>query len=323
MGTIPVAGIRRVDPLLRDRPLPLQAIFYPGGFPVHLSTNSRDVIEAGTESWGEWELAFDRDPIVIRVLVEPGDAFAGPPRFRMTDHLVHAVSDAYNFAAADSRTLSASICVSESTAADHGCMRWFFIESMAYLLLSQRYVTAIHAACVVRDGRGLLLCGASNAGKSTLAFACARAGFTYVADDGTWFLNEGSDRVAIGRPYQIRFRDDAARHFPELAGRIANVRPNGKISIEVPLREFPRIRIAPQCRIDRIVFLKRGSAGPARLERVSEDAALEQMACEMFSYGDEVNAIQQATIERLTGAPAFHMHYESLEDGVRLLTEIP
>jgi hypothetical protein len=323
MGTIPVAGIRRADPLLRDQPLPLTAVFYPGGFPLHLSTNSRDVIEAANESWGEWRAAFDRDPIVMHVMVEPGGDLAAPPRFRMRDHLIHAVSDANNFAAADSRTLTTSICVSEKTAADHGWLRWFFMESIAYLLLSQRYLTAIHAACLVRDGKGILLCGASNAGKSTLAFACARAGFTYVTDDGTWLLNGADDRTAIGRPYQIRFRNDAVRHFPELAGRTAIVRPNGKISIEVALREFPNIHIASRCRIDRVVFLKRDAGDSARLERVSQDEALELITCEMFNYGDEANALQQATVEQLVGAPAFHMYYRSLEDGIRLLSEIP
>ena len=118
-------------------------------------------------------------------------------------------------------------------------MRWFYLEAMAYLLLTQRYVVSVHAACVAYDGAGILICGKSGSGKSTLSFACARAGFTYVSDDSTWFLTGSEDRVAIGKPHQLRFRHDVARHFPELAGYIASAHPNGKLSIEVPTSLFP------------------------------------------------------------------------------------
>jgi len=315
-------GVNRFDPLLRDLSMAHTAVFYPVGFPLQLATNSKDVLEAAAESWDAWEPRFETDPVLLRVLVEPGGPLASQPRFRMQRHLIHAVSDAENFATADARSLFASICVSERTAADHSWLRWFFLESMGYLLLSQRYLTAIHAACIARQGSGILLSGVSGAGKSTLAFACARAGFDYVADDCTWLLNKAADRVAIGRPQQIRFRDDAAQHFPELEGWVARARPNGKISIEVPTREFPYITTATQCPIGHIVFLRRDAEGPARLECVSREQTLELLLRDLPSYGDEVYAMHQATVERLTEVPALRMHYRSLEDGVRLLSEL-
>src|SRR5438067_890715 len=188
MGTIEAVETKRFDPLLRDLPMPLTATFHPAGFQLRLATNSRDVMEAAAESWDQWSPDFATDPVKMRVLVESEGDLAGPPRFRMQGHLLHAVSDAHNFAVADCEALFASICVSTKTAADHSWLRWFYTESMAYMLLTQRYLTGVHAACIARNGTGILLCGDSNAGKSTLAFACARAGFTYLADDCTWLV---------------------------------------------------------------------------------------------------------------------------------------
>jgi hypothetical protein len=314
--------MQRPDPLLRDVPLPLEAVFHPAGFPLRLATNSRDVIDAAAESWNMWQPEFAVEPIVMRVMVEREGDLAPAPRFRMQGHLVQAVSDAHNFAAVDTRAPFASIHVSQKTAADHTWLRWFFIESIAYLLLSQRYLTAVHAACIARNGTGIILCGMSNSGKSTLAFACARAGFTYLADDCTWLLNGSKVRIALGRPHMIRFREDAANHFPELEGWIARARPNGKISIEVPTSAFPHIATAARSPIGRIVFLARDSGRPAALEPVPRAETLGLLLRDMPSYADEVNATHEHTVETLTEVPAFRLHYRSLDEAVTLLSGI-
>ena len=93
--------------------------------------------------------------------------------------------------------------------------------------------------------RNKLICltGVSGSGKSSLAFACARAGWTFVSDDATW-LPIDEPAIAVGRPRHARFREDAPRLFPELARYAAEQRPNGKITIEAPLADFPLKTIA-------------------------------------------------------------------------------
>jgi hypothetical protein len=313
---------KRFDPLQLNAEMPLAATYYPAGFPLHVTTNSRHVIEAAAESWSCWSREFDVEPLRLRVVIEPAGELAGPPTFRLHSHMVSVVSDAHNFAAADTRRLIASIHLSEQTAADHAAMRWFYVESIAYLLLAQRYLVAVHAGCVARGGAGLLLCGASEAGKSTLAFACARAGWTYVCDDCTWLLAGSADRTAIGKPHQVRFRHDVARHFPELAGHIARTRPNGKLSIELPTSLFPEIATASRCPIAGVVFLDRASGGPVRAESIASDEAVDTLLSDMPSYGEDVDAIHEETIGALRGLPAWRLHYQSLEQALRLLSEI-
>jgi hypothetical protein len=313
----------RIDPLLCDFDLALSGTFHPVGFPLHLATNSRHVLEAAAESWAPFLRESDTPPLEFRVVVEPGGEIAAEPRFRKQRHLLSFVSDAHNFATGDCATLSASFHISEATAADHAGLRWFYLEAMAYMLLTQRYVVSLHAACVASNGAGILICGESGAGKSTLSFACARAGFTYLSDDCTWLLAGSEVPIAIGKPHQVRFRHDAARHFPELEGYPASAHPNGKLSIEVPTSLFPALRTAGRCPIRSLVFLDRESQGPARVRRMRSADGVASLFADLPSYGAEVNAMHEKTIHNLTRLPAWRLRYRTLEDAIRLMSELP
>jgi hypothetical protein len=212
--------------------------------------------------------------------------------------------------------------VSARTAADHTWFRYFFLETMVYMLLAQRYVVPLHAACVARNGSGVLLCGVSGAGKSSLAYACARAGWTYVADDSTLLLPDADDRMAIGRPHLVRLRDDASRLFPELAGYLPRLGPKGKLSIEVPLSAFPGIQTASRCRIGCVVFLERRRGGATRAEALPQGEVVETLVRDMPSYGEEVRALVEKTVRGLRQVPAYRMQYDSLDDAVTLLSKL-
>jgi hypothetical protein len=312
----------RIDPLLSDIELPLSAMYYPVGFPLRITTNSPHVLDAAAESWAPVRREFDTPPLDFRVVVECNGGLSIEPRVRKQGRHLHFVSDAYNFAAGDCVTLAATFNLSAATAADHPRLRSFYLEALAYMLLTQRYVVSLHAGCVAREGEGILICGKSASGKSTLSFACARAGFTFVADDCTWLLLDSS-LVAIGKPYMVRFRPDAARLFPELAGQLAGLRPNGKLSIEVPTSLFPGVRTAGRCPIRRLVFLDRESDGPARLDRMRPGDAVPPLLADLPSYGPEVNAAHETAIHQLAALPAWQLRYRTLDDAIRLLSELP
>jgi hypothetical protein len=314
---------KRIDPLLCDFALPLSGTFYPAGFPLHLTTNSQHVLDAAAESWALFPREFDTPPMEFRVIVGPDGELAAAPRFCKQLHLLSFVSDAHNFATGDCVTLSASFHLSEATAADHTVLRWFYLEAMAYMLLTQRYVVSLHAACVAARGAGILICGKSAAGKSTLSFACGRAGFTFVSDDCTWLLTGSEEHIAIGKPHLVRFRHDAARHFPELAGYLTSMHPNGKRSIEVPTSLFPALRTAGRCPIRCLVFLHRAGEGSARVERMPQEDVVTSLLADLPSYGPEVNAMHEKTIHSLAGLPAWRLRYRTLEEAIRLMSEAP
>lgn len=309
------------DPLLHDIALPLAVDYFPLGFRVRVITNSPDVQAAAQESWGRYGPEFHRPLLEVRVIVRAEGDLAPEPTFLAQAHVITVVADRDNFACVDFKTPFAHAFVSQKTAADHSWFRWFFLEPMVYLLLTQAYTVPMHAACIAREGRGILLSGPSGAGKSTLAFACARAGWTFVADDATSLLQESDDRVVIGKPHEARVRDDAPRLFPELEGYITRARPNGKLSIELPLDEFPNIQTALHCRIDAIVVLNRREGTPG-LEAIPTEEISETLLSEMPSYGHEVRSRHQHAVGRLLAVLAYRLRYEKLEDAIKLLDGI-
>jgi hypothetical protein len=174
---------------------------------------------------------------------------------------------------------------------------------------------------IARDDCGVVLCGDTFAGKSTLAYASARAGWTYITDDGTFLVRDRSDRYAVGNPHFIRFREDAREFFPELADQLAVTRPNGKIGMELSTRDLP-ITIAPGAKIEHVVFLDRNHSGPARLRPNPKDRL--RSWCEQFVHfgSDEVRCAQTRCHQRLLDACIWEMSYQGFDDAVRRLEQL-
>lgn len=319
VGTVEGLRTKPADPLLHDVELPLAGTYFAQGFPVEVATNSREVLEAAAESWGMYQREFDRKPVKLRIIVQPHGDLAPEPAFRAQRHYFSIVADRDNYAFYDSSEMFACCFISERTAGDHAWFRYYFLETMVYMLLAQRYIVPVHAACVAHDGSGVLLCGWSGAGKSTLAFACARAGWTFIGDDSTWLLPGMEDRGAVGRPHLARFREDAPQLFPELEGSVARARPNGKLTIEVPLSAFPHIRTASRCQVGCVVLLNRQGGGGAEAEAIPTSEIVERLIGDMPSYGDEVRARMEKTIRKLLSVPAYRLTYGRLDDAVTAL----
>jgi hypothetical protein len=311
-----------LDPLLVTASLPLCRTYYPVGFPLDLATNSVDVMAAAAECWGDWAPEFDREPITIRAIVQPDGALASQPSFRCQGHLFSVISGADNFAVADLDRLFAFLLVSARTASDHTWLRWFFLESVAYTLLAQKYVVPVHAACVARRGRGILLCGPSGAGKTTLSYACARADFTFVSDDCTWLLPHLLERRAIGRSDTARFCPDATRFFPELDGFVERARPNGELSVEVPMRAFRSVKTAAHCSIRTLAFLDRSPGIQPSIEKIPADEALRLLLRDHATYGSRVDDLHEKTIRRLVAGPVYRLRYDNLEQGRKLVENL-
>src|SRR5688500_4112731 len=58
----------------------------------------------------------------------------------------------------------------------------------------------LHASCVARDGRAVLIAGPSGSGKSDLALRLLDRGFTLVSDDRTIVRKEGPRLIASAPP---------------------------------------------------------------------------------------------------------------------------
>jgi len=301
----------------REIDLPLGRVYYPYGFGLRLTSNSSEVLDAAEENWGMYSAEYDDPSLTVQVLVQPGGDLSPQPVHSSQDHLYSLVASRENYAVIDFDALFAYACVTEQTVANHAWFRWFYLDAMAGIMLAQRHMTPMHAACVERNGVGVLLCGPSGMGKSTLAYACARAGWTFVADDASMLPQNHAGCAVTGKPHQARLREDAPRLFPELEGYETRSRPTGKLSIEIPMATLPGIRTAVRSEAGRMVFLDRGNS--AKLGRMGVEHALQQMMQYSRDYRVATQSRHEMALRRLLRTPPYHLRYERLQDALEAL----
>lgn len=308
------------DPVLAHVSFPHQKTYYPLGFPVTVATNSPEVLEAADQSWRHFTHLFDRPPIRLQIGISEAESRICPPTpvCRMRDHIVSIIADGENFAVCDLSRGSAMIWVTRAAIQHRDYFRYFFLESSALCNLSGRYATAIHAACVALDGSGILLCGDSGTGKSTLSYACARAGWTYVTDDGSYLIHDRPDHLVVGNYGQIRFRPTAGALFPELRGLAVMQRAGaGKPSLELFTNPGTIPSAAGTARIEHIVFLKRAVAVQELAPFPRAIARLYmQQSVHCLPYDSEQHIV---AIDRLLELETYELRYNDLDWAIRRL----
>lgn len=312
------------DPVLSRFELGHRRLFYPLGFPLELQTNSRQVIDAASENWGMFSKYFDIAPMRLALGVrEVAEAAPLPENSTIfsREHLLTVMANTDNVMVCDFEQVYSFGWITSALAADADMLRYRFLTPAAVMMAEQLALATLHGALIARGDCGVLLCGESFAGKSTLAYACARAGWTYISDDGTFLTRDRSDRYAIGNPHSIRFRVDARQLFPELADQLPIRRANGKIAIELFTRDL-RIAIAPGATIEHVVMLDRQHSGPARLRPFPRQQM--QAWCERFvNFGtDQVRSAQTRCHQRLLDASLWEMSYQNFDDAVRRLDQL-
>jgi len=320
-STINAPETRVFDPLLYTTPLPYTVRCYPFGFPADIASDSPRVLEAARVSWSAFAPRFARPPVTVHVMVSDENGALPPaPVLRGQRHLVMWVADRANFSVLDRRQRFAYACVTRATVADQVFFRWHFLDALVYMLLELNYLTSLHGACVAWKDAGLLLYGPSGMGKSTLSYACARRGWTYISDDSSSVLWD-DDRTVLGEPHHFRFRADAPDLFPELRGLTVGYSLDRKPTIEVLTAGLP-IRTAPECRVHWIVFLDRCPSGPSRLLPIGAEDARERIEQDMPVFDPDLEPRRRHIVESIAGLPAFVLQYSHFEDAVPPLEKL-
>ena len=294
--------------------LPLHERFFLHGFPIEVFTNSPEVLEIASEHWGTFEKKYSTEPTRIYVNVKEGGSAEcpPPPTYRFHWPLLLTFADIDNFMIAELDHNYTHIEVTSGAMRHKLFVGALFLAAAPGVHLSVRHITPVHGACVALDGRGVMLCGDSGAGKTTLSYACARAGWTYTCDDASFLLNSGTDRTVMGCCHLVRFRSAAAELFPELKGQNITPRLVGKPSIELPTAFFPNIVCAPSAQVDFIVFLNRRSGGPPELRSYRKDVA--RHALRQTLYGTRKSlAVAHEMIERLLTVDIYELRYSDLD----------
>jgi hypothetical protein len=308
------------DPTMAHANMPFRETYFPLGFPLTVSANSIEVLDAAAESWGMFAKLFDTEPLQINVSVSSTDSQACPPTptCRVFGHLSINIADAENFSVNDHSRGYSLIWVTTAALQRRDYFRYLFLESSALGGIASLFTTGIHAACVSLGETGILLCGDSGTGKTTLSYACARAGWTYITDDGSFLVHGRDDRLVVGNCAQVRFRPTAEALFPELRGRGVMERAGvGKPSMEMATEENAGISTSGSAPVRHIVFLKRDVAEqelaifPTAVARLY---MMQRVHCMAYQAPQQVEAI-----DHLLRVGAYELRYNDLNWAVERL----
>jgi hypothetical protein len=321
--------ISEQPPALEDRfqddapPLTMEETFFPLGFPLLVRTNSSEVLRQCARKWGMFARRTHDQPMEADIHVIETDSLECPPatKCHFMGNVLVMVADSHNVCTVDFPWGKTRMVITTAALHHPHYFNQTFLEATPACQLSTRFVTAIHAACVVLDGRGVLLCGDSGAGKTSLSYACARAGWQFVADDTSFLLHSETTRRVIGNYHQVRFRPSAAELFPEIAGAEITPRMFGKPSVELPTAPMQHMRTAEGAHVDFVVFLNRQHPGVAELVPYSKDAARHYMRKVLFGT-PETKTIRHAAIDRLLTAEVLELRYQSLDMAVQRLEQL-
>jgi hypothetical protein len=167
--------------------------------------------------------------------------------------------------------------------------RYELVEFAVFTLAARvQQLVPLHAACVGRNGCGVLLMGASGSGKSTVSLLCLLAGFEFLAEDSVFVAPE--ELLATGVANFVHVRASSlrwvAREREKVAIRKAPVirRRSGVRKYEHDLRQR-RYRLAPEpLKIRALVFLSAAAAGDEPLLRALPKSQMLTRVAEAQAY---------------------------------------
>lgn len=198
--------------------------------------------------------------------------------------LLGGATSSSNFVVISPQERGALVVVSPQMARFHYHTRYELIEFAVFTLAARAQgLASLHAACVGRAGRGILLMGPSGSGKSTVTLQCLSRGFDFLSEDSV-FVTPGT-LLATGIANFLHVRSDSLRWLGRTrqaaAIRKSPVirRRSGVAKFEVDLRQAG-YRLAPSpLKIVAVVFLSPQSAGGRPLlETLSKVRMLEKLA---------------------------------------------
>ena len=301
--------------------------FFLLGFAIELRTNSEAILSLARELWSREVQLFDNQPIRIDVHVldnrdgESSEQCPPAPEIRLKVPQFYDVADADNFATSDINEGWTRIVLARATERHRNYLAYFWLGSAPLRHIAARLATPIHAACVSFEGRGMLLTGDSGAGKSSLSYACARAGWTYTTDDGSYLVHHENSITVTGNCHQVRFRPSAGELFPEIEGLEITPRAAGKPSIEMPTSALPWMTCAPTASIDYLIFLNRRAGGLQDLVPFRKDVA--RCYLQQLLHGtSESLAVHYRSIERLLDVEVLELRYTDLNWAVQRLQSL-
>jgi hypothetical protein len=304
------------DPLHRGVALNFRERFFPLGTLIEVQSNQEAVLEAARLSFGRYGRPSQTGPaqFLIQLCVDPERHDQEPrpiPSYRALSHLFHIGCGEASFAIADLTAGCAAGFISPELVSDTSFFRYVFLECLFYVLVVHRSHTPVHCATVAADGRGVLICGPSGAGKTTLAYACAKSGMQIVSDDVVHLQADPvNGQVSLwGNPWTLRLLPDAVEIFPELTGTEIKRGSDHEEYLEIDvLRRFPGSALI-SCQPTALIFVARDQSAETTIHPLKKEMALRRLSQDIVLEEARVIARHQRVLQELAAIGAYELRY--------------
>ena len=171
------------------------------------------------------------------------------------------------------------------------------LEPFLFYRLPSRGLTFVHGAGVCSNGRGTLLAGSANIGKTSFILGSVSQNLGFLGDTFTILSSDGK---LLSYPGLLKLNEWHLAAFPELRGPLARglgsigsrllkgeLSANPKDALEsLPQHKitelFERAEIAERCQLERVVIVTRGSFPQPSLRRSDPETTAKLLAAELY-----------------------------------------
>ena len=212
--------VRRVRHFV-DVPLTERATLALFGVPLEFRTNSPEMLALAKRIFAPFQ-ADSSAPQANRFDLTVSTKYDEPapvPEYRLQGHLMYMNAGIHNTIVADLEKGITIGFITTAFARQESVVRTTILECFALAMLGiPHHFAALHAAGLVKNGRGILLQGDSGLGKSSLAYAALNDGYKLLSEDAVHLkLGAAAENIRFwGLPHRIHLLPDAPRFFPEL-----------------------------------------------------------------------------------------------------------
>ena len=192
-----------------------------------------------------------------------------------------------------------------------------FVQLAAIELLRTRGLYAIHGAALEKDGRGVLIVGASGAGKTTACLSLMRSGYGCLSDDHPLLHFASMEMRLLPFPGRIAVTERTVAWFPELSSAEERFRMDTR-KRSFDIGAVSGYRLGGACRPAVILFPRIVDWPGSSMERLSGALALEELLPQTLLVLDRALAGRQFQVmsELVRNVPAYRLHFG--EDVTRL-----
>ena len=159
-------------------------------------------------------------------------------------------------------------------------------------ILHQRKILPIHGSSFIFNGKGVMLCGESGAGKSSLTTAFCLNGAEFLTDDVTPFEFIDNKPFIIPRSDRVKLWSDSLRQFSESKDILQKIRPEDD-KYYYPIEQSSRDRYP----LSHVVIIKLKESGNTVFKPVIKSDAFAALHNEIYR------------LHYLSAMPSLKQHY--------------